>query len=277
MWLWGLARRATRILCLAVFLSPAAWPSIAVAGLAPGVVSGTISASSLDAGEIGSGDSIARRARTLDIQAPGFRDFESQHPEPFTAAGALFRAHPYRTAWESIRQQVAMEQGVLASCRAEPEVCPLAARRFLEIVEAARAKQGRARLGEVNRAINLALKPTKDLEHHGARDVWSTPLVALSAGRGDCEDYAIAKYVALHEAGVPASDLRFVVVHDTRLKQDHAVVAARLAGRWLVLDNVRLPLLEEGELPDYIGLLSLDDKPQVDEITANIRGVKAAY
>ena len=37
--------------------------------------------------------------------------------------------------------------------------------------------------------------------------------VTFNTGAGDCEDYAIAKYVALQTAGISAEDLRIVVVH----------------------------------------------------------------
>ena len=37
----------------------------------------------------------------------------------------------------------------------------------------------------------------------GVPDRWSPPLETLATGRGDCEDYAIAKYVALTAAGIP--------------------------------------------------------------------------
>ena len=56
----------------------------------------------------------------------------------------------------------------------------------------------------------------------------------------DCEDYAIAKYVALREAGVEAADLRFLLVRD-RLAGDHAVLGVRYEGRWLILDNRHWP------------------------------------
>ena len=72
-----------------------------------------------------------------------------------------------------------------------------AALKFLAIVDAARLREGRARLGEVNRAINLAIRPVSDLAQYGQVDVWSSPLATLTRGGGDCEDYAIAKFVAL--------------------------------------------------------------------------------
>ena len=39
-----------------------------------------------------------------------------------------------------------------------------------------------------------------DLAQYGEIDVWSSPLLTFTTGRGDCEDYAIAKFVALHQA-----------------------------------------------------------------------------
>ena len=67
-----------------------------------------------------------------------------------------------------------------------------------------RARDGRARLGEINRAINLAIRPMSDLAQYGEIDVWSSPLVTFAHGAGDCEDYAIAKFVALRLAGIAA-------------------------------------------------------------------------
>ena len=79
----------------------------------------------------------------------------------------------------------------------------------------ARAREGRARLGETNRAINLAIRPMSDLAQYGQTDVWNTPLETFASGAGDCEDYAIAKLVALRMAGIAPEDLRIVVMHDT--------------------------------------------------------------
>ena len=78
-------------------------------------------------------------------------------------------------------------------------------------------------------------------------DRWSAPLATLTTGRGDCEDYAIAKYVALREAGVAEDDMRLVIVRDLTAGEDHAVVSARLDEKWIVLDNRRLTLVEDND------------------------------
>ena len=40
------------------------------------------------------------------------------------------------------------------------------------------------------------------------------PLETFTTGRGDCEDYTIAKYVALRAAGIAQEDVKLIVVSD---------------------------------------------------------------
>ena len=153
---------------------------------------------------------------------------------------------------------------VLAACEADRSTCSPTARDFLAIVKAGHEKQGRARLGVVNRAINLAIQATSDMVQHGAGDIWSSPLATFRSGKGDCEDYAIAKFAALLLAGVPAQDLRLVIVRNLKAHRAHAVLAAWLEDRWLVLDNRRFLLLEDREiLMEYRPLLAFTLEPPV--------------
>jgi predicted transglutaminase-like cysteine proteinase len=77
-------------------------------------------------------------------------------------------------------------------------------------------------------------------------------------GTADCEDYAIAKYVALREAGVTDDDLRLMIVHHRQVRQDPAIVAARVDGRWLILDNRTMMLLTDTQVRNVTPLLALD-------------------
>ncbi|WP_350563201.1 transglutaminase-like cysteine peptidase, partial [Psychrobacter sp. CAL346-MNA-CIBAN-0220] len=43
-------------------------------------------------------------------------------------------------------------------------------------------------------------------------DYWATPLETLGRGLGDCEDYAIAKYISLRALGVSDDKLRLIYV-----------------------------------------------------------------
>ena len=100
----------------------------------------------------------------------------------------------------------------------------------------------------INRAINLAIIPTSDVVQWGVVDRWSAPLETFTTRRGDCEDYAIAKYVALRAAGVAPQDIKLVVVHNIDISENHAVVAVRLDGAWVILDNRSLALVADREM-----------------------------
>ena len=97
-----------------------------------------------------------------------------------------------------------------------------------------------------------------DLALYGAEDVWSPPLATLAIGAGDCEDYAIAKFVALQKAGVSPDDLRIVILRDDHREEDHALVAARLDGNWLMLDNRHMVLVEDQLVRRYRPVFLID-------------------
>ncbi len=137
--------------------------------------------------------------------------------------------------------------------------CPQGARNFLAIVAQGRAQTGRARIGIINRAVNLAIEPMSDMAQWGVPDRWSPPLETFTTGRGDCEDYAIAKYVALTAAGVPAQDVKLIIVRNTAANEDHAVVAVRDGGDWIILDNRWLTLVKDVAMPKIIPEFVLDD------------------
>ncbi len=163
--------------------------------------------------------------------------------------------------WHRLQPVIRIEAKVLALCRAQPATCTQAASRFMSIVDAARAHAGLARIGTINRAINLAIRPMSDEVQFGAADVWTTPLTTFASGAGDCEDYAIAKYVALRLAGMAARDLRLVILHNRLAHEDHAVTAVRLHGHWLILDNQRMALLADSEMRNMTPLMALDSAP----------------
>lgn len=172
--------------------------------------------------------------------------------EPFGLFTSALSGGGLREKWLGIQRRLDDEMVQLALCEGDPDRCAApAALQFLAIVETARTREGRARLGEINRAINLAIRPMGDLEQYGAIDVWSSPLATLTRGAGDCEDYAIAKFVALQRAGISPDDLRIVIMRDTIRGEDHAVAAARLDGHWLTLDNRRMAMIEDAQVRNY--------------------------
>jgi predicted transglutaminase-like cysteine proteinase len=153
----------------------------------------------------------------------------------------------FSSKWRAIQTEIEQEKPALTLCRAE-DVCPTAARDLLDIIAQGADRTGRARVGLINRAVNLSLIPTSDERQWGVADHWSSPFETLQTHRGDCEDYAIVKYVALLEAGLSRDDLKIVILRKFLPDETHAVLAARVDGEWLILDNDKPALVRDSDL-----------------------------
>jgi predicted transglutaminase-like cysteine proteinase len=142
-------------------------------------------------------------------------------------------------------------------CRRDNE-CPAGAQRLINLSAEGAGRSGRARVGFINRAVDVAISPTSDEEQWRVPDYWSTPFETLRAGKGDCEDYAIVKYLALLDVGISEADLKIVPMKNVFPSEDHAVVAARVDGEWLILDNRTLTLVRDTNLTRAIPEFVLD-------------------
>ena len=190
---------------------------------------------------------------------PGAANLVRKSAEPFGLFALALSGGALREKWLGVERKLDDERVQLALCDGDRERCVSpAALQFLAIVDNARAREGRARLGEINRAINLAISSMSDPAQHGEIDVWSTPLATFASGAGDCEDYAIAKFVALRQAGISPKDLRIVIMRDTIRGEDHAVAAVQLDGDWLILDNQRMAMVEDAYVRNYRPLFVID-------------------
>jgi predicted transglutaminase-like cysteine proteinase len=94
----------------------------------------------------------------------------------------------------------------------------------------------------------------------GVSDHWSDPLETLGSNSGDCEDYAIVKYVALLLAGLSKDALKIVVLRNRLPHEDHAVVAVWVDHQWLILDNRTLTLVRDTDVTRAIPEFVLDDQ-----------------
>jgi predicted transglutaminase-like cysteine proteinase len=195
------------------------------------------------------------------LLSPGAANLIRKSAEPFGLSATSLTYGGLYDKWQGVQRRLEDELVQLALCEGDPDRCVSpAALQFLAIVDAGRLHEGRARLGQINRAINLAIRPVSDFAQYGQPDVWSSPLSTFAKGGGDCEDYAIAKYVALRLAGIAPDDLRIVVMHDTIHGEDHAVAAARLDGHWLTLDNNRMMMVEDTNVRNYRPTFVIDQQ-----------------
>jgi predicted transglutaminase-like cysteine proteinase len=159
--------------------------------------------------------------------------------------------------WHHVEAAMAQDFAVVAQCQANGN-CPVAARRLIDISAAGAGRTGRARVGLINRAADLAISPFSDEMQWGVADHWSDPFETLLYNRGDCEDYAILKYAALLEAGIPKDDVKIVILKNFFPNETHAAVATRVDGQWLILDNRTLALVRDTDVTRAIPEFVLD-------------------
>jgi predicted transglutaminase-like cysteine proteinase len=176
------------------------------------------------------------RLDTAALANPG--RMESASPDP----AAKWRAVHARIEQDRIRVERCLEG---SACR------DLFARPMAELVRRWSGLSGRKRLAAVNRHFN-SFPYVPDRDAAGAGDQWLSPLLFLQRS-GDCEDYAIAKYLALRLLGVPETAMAVLVLRDRSTGRDHAVLVVREEGRTVVLDNLR----ELARLEDYAAYRSL--------------------
>lgn len=194
------------------------------------------------------------------LVSPGTLDVIRKSAEPFGLFATRLSAGRLTEKWNGVKRKLEDDMVQLALCDGDRERCASpTALQFLAIVDGARTREGRARFGEINRAINLAIKATSDMAQHGQADVWSSPLATFASAAGDCEDYAIAKFAALRMAGILPEDLRIVVLRDLIHGEDHAAVLARLDGHWLMLDNRRMAMIEDIDVRNHRPLFVISD------------------
>ena len=103
----------------------------------------------------------------------------------------------------------------------------------------------------VNRWVNGRVEFTEDSVNYGKRDYWADAAETLRRGRGDCEDYAIAKMQILSELGIAREDMFLTLARDTIRRADHAVLVVKLDGRPVVLDNGSDALLDGSVANDF--------------------------
>ncbi len=99
-----------------------------------------------------------------------------------------------------------------------------------------------------------------DLVHWGKEDYWATPVEFLATDGGDCEDFAIAKYLTLKAMGVPDNKMRITYVKALRLNQAHMVLAyyPTPGADPLILDNLINKILPASQRTDLAPVYSFN-------------------
>ena len=102
-------------------------------------------------------------------------------------------------------------------------------------------------------------KYIQDAKNWGIKDYWASP-GEIYAKFGDCEDFAIAKYMALKYLGFDPGILRVVAVKDLNLKVGHAILAVYFNKRILILDNQIKIVVDSRKIRHYQPVYSINEK-----------------
>ena len=115
------------------------------------------------------------------------------------------------------------------------------------------------KLQQTNQFFNSARFVT-DQEVWLRDDYWATPVEFLIKDAGDCEDFAIAKYVTLDLMGFDTDKMRITYVKALTLDQPHMVLAyyTTPTGEPVILDNLNPQILPAGQRQDLIPVYSFN-------------------
>jgi predicted transglutaminase-like cysteine proteinase len=98
-----------------------------------------------------------------------------------------------------------------------------------------------------------------DQKNYGIADYWQTPYELMERG-GDCEDYAIAKYISLKRLGFSESDMRILIVRDGKLGGTiHAVLEVKLDGDAQLLDNQARDIKSVAQVMHYMPVYAINE------------------
>ncbi len=164
--------------------------------------------------------------------------------ESFSAKLTLF------TKWTGTLSRY---QGEVEGCQSS--ICDKAA--WQRFIDGLRGAGPAAQLDAVNAEMNRH-PYIEDPVNWGVPDYWETPFEFLRRD-GDCEDYAISKYLALRALGLDLGTMRIVVLQDMNLDLGHAVLAVYLDGRIMILDNQIKRVVGADSIRHYRPIYSINE------------------
>jgi len=128
--------------------------------------------------------------------------------------------------------------------------------KWIKFLKETKDKDPVSQIRAINDYMNRAPYIT-DPVNWGKKDFWATP-GEFMAKFGDCEDYAIAKYMSLRLLGYSDDELRVVAVKDLNLKIGHAILVVFFKGKPYVLDNQIKQVVPTSKIKHYLPVFSIN-------------------
>jgi len=117
----------------------------------------------------------------------------------------------------------------------------------------------KTKLEKVNDFFN-SVKYASDKSTYGIDDYWANPYEMLARNAGDCEDYVLAKYLALEYLGVPTSKMFLTYVTVKKTKEGHMVLTyfETPKSEPLVLDNLKKSIKGASKRKDLVPVFNFN-------------------
>ena len=159
--------------------------------------------------------------------------------------------------WVKVLTRYMEEQGkVEGTCKATTfNKCHL--KNWKQLIASLQGKRKKTQLKKVNDFANRAIYIV-DPKNWGVKDYWASPN-QFFAKNGDCEDYAILKFLTLRALGWKNEDLRILVVRDMNLKIAHAILGVMQKKKRYILDNQMTLVVEDRRIRHYKPIFSLNE------------------
>lgn len=129
--------------------------------------------------------------------------------------------------------------------------------KWTSFIESIRSKTPLEQIRAVNKEMNKS-QYVLDIVNWGMQDYWATPL-EFFIKNGDCEDYAISKYLSLRLLGFTEAQLRIVVLQDLNLGVPHAILIVNLNGKAMALDNFFAQPVASTKIHHYKPIYSINE------------------
>ena len=184
----------------------------------------------------------------------GSREIRSRSVRSFNKWTAMWRRHNLPRATEEQKSRRATDRSGGCPPTERVECSRAAWNKFVE-------EQQGVPTGELLDAVNDYMNKTTyivDPVNWGIPDYWATP-DEFFLKDGDCEDYAISKYVTLKRLGVEPTDMRIVILQDENLRVAHAVLAVRHEDKYMILDNQVNAVLPDTQILHYRPVYSINE------------------
>lgn len=140
--------------------------------------------------------------------------------------------------------------------KVEEKYGKFAKNRFIALntmLEKSKSSDLKIKLEKVNDFFN-GIKYASDQSIYGSSDYWANPYEFLAKDKGDCEDYVIAKYLALEYLGVSTSKMFLSYVRVKGSNEAHMVLSYYETpnSEPLILDNLRKIIFPASKRDDLI-------------------------